>query len=205
MKRRTVIGGSAAARLLLAAFGCGAVGCSGTALGTPPDAAGNTGRDIAIGFDAAPRSDAAIGLSDAGGLDALADGAIACTLIGCVDQFSATVTVDTNMVPAGTHVLTVTFDGAATFCPFNLPPSTDPVNDPCSAAFSLTVPDASTDGKFTEKIVLHGAPTSIEVRQTLDGTVVLDQTISPTYETNQPNGPGCGPICHQASAAWTIP
>jgi hypothetical protein len=186
MTSRTTTVGPTAALLLMAVLGCGAGGCSGAAI--------------------SPSHDAAIGLSDGGGLDSLADGAITCTLIGCVDQFSATVTVDTNMVPAGMHVLTVTFDGAATSCPFNLPPRTDPVNDPCAAAFSLMVPGTSTDGKFTEKIVVPGAPTSIEVRQTLDGTVVLDQTISPAYQTNQPNGPGCGPTCHQASAAaWTIP
>ena len=35
--------------------------------------------------------------------------------------------------------------------------------------------------------------------------MILDQTVSPTYQTNQPNGPGCGPTCHQAGADWTIP
>ena len=73
---------------------------------------------------------------------------MACFSIACWDQFTATVTVDSTMVPAGRH---------------------------------------------------------IEVQQALDGTVLLDETISPAYETSQPNGPGCGPICHYASAAWTIP
>ncbi len=181
----TAIGGSARALLLMAALGCGAIGCSSAAL--------------------SPSRDATSGLPDDGGPGSLRDGATACTLIGCVDQFSATVAVDATMVPAGKHILTVTIDGAATSCSFNLPELASPVNDPCSAGFSLSVPGQPTDGKFTETIGVLGTPSSIKVHQTLDGTVVLDQTISPTYQTNQPNGPGCGPICHQASAGWTIP
>jgi hypothetical protein len=58
---------------------------------------------------------------------------------------------------------------------------------------------------FVEKLLVVGAPRLIEVQQTVAGTVIFDQTIAPTYQTNQPNGPGCEPICHQATAAWTIP
>lgn len=185
MTTRTAIGGSARALLLIAALGCGAGGCSTAAL--------------------SPSRDAAIDLPSDAGLGSLPDGATACTLIGCVDQFLATVTVDATTVPAGKHTLTVTIDGAATSCSFNLPELASPVNDPCAAGFSLNVPGQPTAGKFTETIGIVGTPSSIKVHQTLDGTVVLDQTISPTYQTIQPNGPGCAPICHHATAAWTIP
>lgn len=185
MTMRTAIGGATRALLLVAALGCGALGCSSAAL--------------------SPSHDAALDLPVDGGLGALPDGATGCTLIGCVDQFSATVTVDATTVPAGNHTLTVTIDGAATSCSFHLPELANPVNDPCAAGFSLNVPGQPTDGKFTETIRVLGTPSSIEVQQTLDGTVVLDQTLSPTYQTNQPNGPGCAPICHRATAAWTIP
>ncbi len=185
MTMATTIVGSTGALLLMTALGCCAIGCSSGAL--------------------SPSRDAAIDLPGDGGLGSLPDGATACTKIGCVDQFSATVTVDATTVPAGKHTLTVTIDGAATSCSFNLPELANPVNDPCAAGFSLSVPGQPTDGKFTETIRVLGTPSSIEVHQTLDGTVVLDQTLSPTYQTNQPNGPGCAPICHQASAAWTIP
>jgi hypothetical protein len=43
-------------------------------------------------------------------------GGMVCTTIGCHDEFSATVTVDTTMVPTGTHTVTVTVDGAASSC-----------------------------------------------------------------------------------------
>ena len=61
------------------------------------------------------------------------------------------------------------------------------------------------EGMFVEKIAVLGTPSSIEVQQTVGGTVIFDQTVAPTYQTNQPNGPGCGPTCHQATAVWTIP
>lgn len=185
MTTATAIVGPATALLLMAALGCGAVGCGGEAL--------------------SPSRDAAMGLPDDGGLGSLPDGATGCTLIGCGDQFTATVTVDTTMVPAGTQTVTVTVDGAATSCTV-APPGDVGYGDPCSAGFGLTIgPAQPTDGKFTEKITVNGSPRSIEVQQTVGGTVIFDQTISPTYQTNQPNGPGCGPICHQASVAWTIP
>ena len=147
---------------------------------------------------------------------------MACTLIGCHDQFSATVTVDSTKVPAGRHTVTVTIDGAATSCSFQLPPTNDPVNDPCSAGFAMTVVPAQSctttqsatvasqqcqpiDGVFVENISIDGTPRSIEVQQTVGGTVIFDQTVTPTYQTNEPNGPGCGPTCHQAGADWTIP
>jgi len=172
--------------LLLAALGCGAFGCGGGAISPP------------------------------GG------GEMVCALVGCHDQFSANVTVDTTMVPAGTHTVAVTVDGATTSCTLQLPPSAELTNDPCSAGFALTVGPAQTctttqsatvasqqcqpiDGEFVEAITVDGRPGTIEVQQSVDGTVIFDQTVAPTYQTNQPNGPGCGPTCHQAGADWTIP
>jgi hypothetical protein len=183
---RVAIRGSAPGLLLGAVLGCGVLGCGSGALGSPD------GRQMA------------------------------CTLIGCEDEFTATVTVDSTMVPAGRHTFTMTIDGAASSCTFQLPPSGNLVNDPCSTGFGLSVGPAQTctttqtdavssqqcqpiDGVFVEKIIVNGSPNSMKVQQTVGGTVIFEQTISPTYQTNQPNGPGCGPTCHQASAAWTIP
>jgi hypothetical protein len=146
-----------------------------------------------------------------------------CTLVGCEDQFSATLTVDATMVPAGRHTVTVTIDGAAGSCTFQIPPSAELTNDPCSGSgFSMTIGPAEActttqsptvssqqcqpiDGMFVERLAVAGTPRVIEVQQTVAGAVIFDQTITPTYQTNQPNGPGCGPTCHQGGADWTIP
>ncbi len=197
----TAAGQLTRAFLLMAALGISAVGCSGAALSSLPDAGGGSRSDGGLG---APIEGGSFPAFD-GGTSTPLDGEIICTLIECEDEFSATVTVDATMVPAGNHTLTVTIDGAATSCSFHLPELPNLINDPCAAGFGLNVPGQPTDGKFTETMTIHGTPSSIEVHQTLDGTVILDQTVSPTYQTNQPNGPGCAPICHQAGAEWTIP
>jgi len=132
-------------------------------------------------------------------------GSMACTLIGCEDQFMATLTVDATMVPAGMHTVQVTADGVVASCAFQFPPDVG-LGVPCSSAFGLTiVPDQTIAGRFTERITFSGTPSLVEVQQLVGGTVIFDQTVSPTYQMNQPNGPGCGPICEQANVLWTIP
>ena len=185
MSMRTPIGGPSVALLAIVALAAGALGCDGGAIGSP------------------------------------FGGEMACTDIGCSDQFSASVTIDATLVPAGTHTVDVVADGAAMSCTFSFPPA-DSSSAQCSGGLTLFVQPATVctttqtptyssqqcqpiDGKFTESIWVSGTPGVVQVRQLVGGTVVLDQTVSPAYQTNQPNGPGCAPICHQGGAEWTIP
>jgi hypothetical protein len=209
---RIAIGGTTGALLLVVALGCGAAGCGNDELRSPRDAA------ISSPFDAAITSplDAAITSSF--------DGEILCTLVGCEDEFTATVTVDATMVAAGTHTVDVMANGTAMTCTFSFPP--DPALGgtvaQCSSGVALVVGPAETctttqtdaaiseqcqpiSGKFTETISVDGIPSAVHVQQLVGGTVILDETVSPTYQTNQPNGPNCGPICQQGNATWTIP
>lgn len=180
----TAIGRTAGALLLLAALSGGLLGCNGSALRSPDG------------------------------------GEMVCTDVGCHDQFTATVTVDATLVPAGTHTVNVMADGTAMTCTFPFPP-TDAVAR-CSGGLTVIVQAAAVcttvqtdaaisdkcqaiDGKFTESIWVPGAPGVVQVQQLVGETILLDQTIAPTYQANQPNGPGCGPTCQQAGAAWTIP
>jgi hypothetical protein len=151
-------------------------------------------------------------------------GGMACTDVGCEDQFSASVTMDAALVPAGTHTVNVVADGAAMSCMFPFPPadSTGGLAAQCSSGLTVFVQPATVctttqsatvasqqcqpiDGKFTESIWVSGTPSEVRVQQLVAGTVILDQTVSPTYQTNEPNGPGCEPVCHQGGAEWTIP
>jgi hypothetical protein len=145
-------------------------------------------------------------------------------LIGCEDLFWAQVTVDATMIPSGTHTVDVTADGKAMSCTFSSPtPATiiGGIPVPCASGLTFSIeplescpppndagnspPCQIVDGKFTETLTVAGTPVTVHVRQLVDGTAILDQTVSPTYLTDEPNGPGCGPICHQAAAMWTIP
>lgn len=153
-------------------------------------------------------------------------GQMVCTTIGCSDQFSAIVTLDATMVAAGTDTLDVTADLLKATCAFPFPPADLPpgegVMTSCSTGLTLLISPVQVcttmqtptvisqqcqpvPGKFTETIRLSGTPSAIHVQQRVEGLVLLDQTVSPTYQVNQPNGPMCGPICHQASATWMIP
>lgn len=83
---RTVLGGPAFALLSIVALGAGALGCDGSAIGSP------------------------------------FGGEMTCALVGCEDQFTATVAMDATQVPAGRHTVVVLADGAAMSCSFSFPP-----------------------------------------------------------------------------------
>jgi hypothetical protein len=149
----------------------------------------------------------------------------ACTEIGCIDQFHATVTSASGAVPNGTHVLTVTADGATASCTFSVPGQTSagggtfqpqcppPILAAITRAQSCTTTQTSTTSSvqctpipdhFAEEISISGAPVTLHVSLTVNGAVVLDRTTTPSYVATRPNGPGCEPLCHQASASWTF-
>jgi hypothetical protein len=150
----------------------------------------------------------------------------ACTEVGCADGFAVTVTVDATMVPAGTHTLNVTADGTPVSCTFTFPPPGARfgtiVSANCPKGLSLSFALAQTcmivqtgtgsanecqavAGEFEEYVLLPGTPSSVRLQQSADGNVLLDQTLTPTYKIDQPNGASCGPTCYEASAELTIP
>ena len=153
-------------------------------------------------------------------------GSMACSTRGCQDQFTATISIAGSSVSAGMHSVDVTADGTMLSCTFTFPPETlsggGTVGSQCPIGLTVDVQPTTTcmtvqtdaakiehcapaPGQFTELITVSGAPASVRVQQSVGGTVILDQSATPTYESNQPNGPGCDPICHQAAAAWMIP
>jgi len=60
-------------------------------------------------------------------------------------------------------------------------------------------------GQFIEVLSLFGMPRDVRVVQSIDGVVVIDQSIAPTYTQSRPNGPGCEPLCEQAAVMLTLP
>jgi hypothetical protein len=150
----------------------------------------------------------------------------ACTLIGCEDAFNATVTNGPSGFPVGPHQIDVTADGVTISCTFTfpLPKLADGADSgpQCPPGLMVSVgpavactqfqpgPGAVGErcdpiaGKTTEMLDVSGTPARVRVRQTTNGVVVLDESVTPVYASNQPNGPGCDPICHQAGAEWTL-
>jgi hypothetical protein len=149
----------------------------------------------------------------------------ACTARGCVDQFRASISSADGNVPQGAHAVEVMADGVRSSCTFQVPldqvPGGGMATPSCpSDLWVLIVQEhdctESTQGnakvltctpipgRYTEEITVMGRPESVRVRVTVDGAVVLDRTESPSYEESRPNGPGCDPLCHQASVKWTF-
>jgi hypothetical protein len=149
-------------------------------------------------------------------------GSSACSTMTCFDEFSATIKVDQNALPSGDHTLTVEKDGTPISCTFVFPPPAGSAGTQCPAGLSVVLSiyqtctftenvtggiQTCTDvpGTFNERISVAGTPASVHVQQVVGATVVLDQVVSPTYAKYEPNGAGCGPVCQEASATWTIP
>jgi hypothetical protein len=146
----------------------------------------------------------------------------ACTEIGCIDQFSATLATADGALPSGTQTLTVTADGTTVTCSFSLPLATGAGSVPsCPSALQLQIRQASTcmttddgtaktrsctpvAGQFSEVLTLVGTPAMVHVTQTSADATLVDQTVTPTYTKTQPNGPGCDPICSQAGSALVL-
>jgi len=149
-------------------------------------------------------------------------GAHACTEIGCVDQFTATLARADGTLPAGAQTVTVTADGATATCSFTLPPASPGGGSvDCPSGFQLFVlpaqsctstNDGSVEtqtctpvaGRFSEQLTILGTPATVHVMQMSNGTTLLDQTLAPPYTKTQPNGPGCDPICSQGSGAFVL-
>jgi hypothetical protein len=151
----------------------------------------------------------------------------ACTEIGCVDGFSATVTFGPGAFPMGAHQLDVTADGATLSCAFMVPvpklPGGGDAGPQCAPGVTLVVGPAARcatvqlpggavgeqctpiAGASSESITVAGTPAQVTLRQTVAGAVILDRSVAPSYQVSQPNGPGCDPLCQQAAAQWVLP
>jgi hypothetical protein len=143
-------------------------------------------------------------------------GAHACTLIGCFDQFTATLHDANGGLPSGMQTLTVMADGATTTCSFTLPLASGML--PACPGLQVQVIQQMScvtsgsgqykmqsctlvAGKFSEVVTLMGRPATVNLTQTSDGAKILDQMLTPTYATTQP---GCDPVCAQAGAELVL-
>jgi hypothetical protein len=48
------------------------------------------------------------------------------------------------------------------------------------------------------------SPAKVTIRVERDGQVLAKESFTPAYRTSEPNGPGCGPVCKQASATLAL-
>jgi hypothetical protein len=144
-----------------------------------------------------------------------------CTLIGCVDSFTATARSDDGSFPSGAHRVEVLVDTASLTCAFTFPFALAGDNPSCGIDLTVhvwqetTCTDMTADagvthqcdlvpGRFHETITLPNTPGQVHVWQYVDDVPILDVAAAPSYQDVAPNGRECGPICRQATASWTF-
>jgi len=143
-----------------------------------------------------------------------------CTLIGCLDSFTASAQRADGTIPDGAHRIEILADGKTLKCAFTLPLA-GTAQPTCDAGLSVVVIPAqicietgngSTSsstcnpipGKFVENVTLMGTPGQVHMWQYVDDAAILDAAVAPQYQETRPNGPQCEPVCRQASVAWTM-
>jgi hypothetical protein len=129
----------------------------------------------------------------------------------------------------GTYELALLVDGQSASCALKVPamPSTGPLAPgSCTSTIGLTLApeaqctgDASADGSddttpvtdcaasagaFQQVLTLPDMPATVVLTLTRDGNLLVQQTIALTYADVHPNGPSCGPTCHEAAAVMVV-
>jgi hypothetical protein len=152
-----------------------------------------------------------------------------CTLIGCTDGFAMTVGTPRNRWPSGNHEVILGIDDKRTTCRFawykdstgQFPSYAIASCEPSEAEIRITVEPVricnrdvdrgviavqchDVPDEFVEKIAIGGTPRRLSIVQRVDGKVIGERTVEPTYKDVQPNGAGCEPTCRQAMHHWTI-
>jgi hypothetical protein len=149
----------------------------------------------------------------------------ACTAIGCSDQLMVRVQPQGGLLPRGSHTVTVTPENEpARTCQFVVTEGAAPVPGvggtapvaSCSPGlwvwiFQKQTCTTSTNGQtasqtcvpvpgqWEEQITVNGTPVRAHLTQQVDGRLILEKDLRPTYKESRPNGPTCGPVCKQAS------
>jgi hypothetical protein len=137
-----------------------------------------------------------------------------CTTIGCADGLSLILTRADGSEPH--FEVSLVIDGKTIVCPAPALGSSSKCDDgvfvtltegqDCRQAATTTSATLTCtgNGRFQEVVEIRRAPATLAVSLAQGGTTKPLGTLSPTYRTMQPNGPGCEPVCRQAEIAQVI-
>jgi hypothetical protein len=130
-----------------------------------------------------------------------------CTQRGCGSAFEVTFRPTGNQWAAGTYSIAVIADGTSGTCDVTLPfASCTSTSTTCQGTrdwYASQSGCALPAGQHAiNGIVFSEArPITVDIVVSRDGRQLAAETFTPTYETSQPNGPGCSPTCIGAPAA----
>jgi hypothetical protein len=130
-----------------------------------------------------------------------------CTEIGCSSYFRAEFSRSGSW-DSGRWEVTFRADGTTLgSCEIELPAASGNDEGDCTGDLLLRL---RSDGEAIESATVRRqalsdqTPSEITVLLERDGQQVAQQTFSPTFESVQPNGPGCPPVCEQAEAEFSF-
>lgn len=127
----------------------------------------------------------------------------ACTQIGCVDGL--TLTIDpVHRWEKGDYIFDFMIEGKAVQCKAALPlkpceepsVSCDPPGIVMISESGCALPE---DAQGFGDIRIESAPMAIRLDIFHNGEKIHGLAAHPQYQTSQPNGPQCGPVCRSAS------
>lgn len=130
-------------------------------------------------------------------------GQAVCTEMGCVDGLTLQVDPNYKWQP-GKYAFDFVLDGKRVHCDGVLPlKSCEQESVVCSSKQKVMItqngcalpPEAQGFGDIN----LGDNPASVSVKITRNGQTIADGALNPLYRTTQPNGPGCEPVCKQAT------
>jgi hypothetical protein len=132
----------------------------------------------------------------------------ACTKIGCMSTLD--VAVEDKPGQRGAYVIEVEAGGEKALCEMKMP--APKCGEPWTRCEG-TLPLMAKEGEICEQaakdqtlapLTIGAAPEKITVRVLRDKKKVHEETVTPPYETLQPNGNGCEPICKHAEVNVTV-
>jgi hypothetical protein len=150
-----------------------------------------------------------------------------CTEIGCSDGVSLELRpAMQGVVESGRYTLELATGDAQHRCTFTVPDdlpvqaSLAEVDCPPQLQVSLVSATLCTEQRHDDAVSqscvpvpdqfslhaqLQATPRSLALQLSRDGAPLIDETLVPSYELSQPNGPDCGPTCRNANLAVELP
>jgi hypothetical protein len=150
-----------------------------------------------------------------------------CTAVGCASAASVHLESSTGAWTPGTYELAIlvgAVDASQDRCTMTIPEAPSPTSlivASCTGNSSWTFSSIVTcethqssgavgescrpvPGHFDQTLTLAGTPARVTLSLSRGGQQILVAPVSFTYRDFQPNGPQCGPACHEASAQLTV-
>jgi hypothetical protein len=124
-----------------------------------------------------------------------------CTDIGCGSGVSVTLTPQSGTWQEGQYTLDLTMDGRKQECTLRIPNDSPTGHVSCGGGVRMEFTSNVDD--FVLRVLVDSAPKSLGLSLSRDGTVILAESPTLTYQESHPNGADCG-VCRSTSVDVTV-